>query len=304
MTKSCISVFFIGCVHSSEVVLRTLVERPETEVLGVLSLRQSNFNADFVDLSRIAAEESIPMHYAENTDTKALANILRDLEVDIVFAVGWSQLLGSEILDIPRHGVVGFHPAALPQNRGRHPLIWSIALGLDKTASTFFFIDEGTDSGPILSQEEIEITPQDDAGSLYDKVLAILPGQINRIIDNLVEGELSGIIQNHELANLWRKRGAPDGLIDWRMSAQAVYNLTRALTHPYLGAEFRHGDYLIKVWRCEIVTDEVPSNAEPGKVLRVDDRGPIIKTGLGADGGAVRLLDTEGCPELYMGEYL
>lgn len=304
MTGIQIPVFFIGCVQSSKVALKALLARPEIVVVGVLTTRASTCNADFVDIAGIATDVGVPVHYAEETDAQALATLLRIYGAEIVFTIGWSRLLGAEILKIPRHGVVGFHPAALPQNRGRHPLIWALALGLEQTASTLFLMNEGADSGPILSQEMVAITPQDDARSLYDKVLALLPEQINCILDRLMTGYLDAVPQENAQATTWRKRGALDGLIDWRMSAGAVYNLVRALTHPYIGAEFRHGDQLVKLWRCEIVSGAVPRNAEPGKVLDVDVRGPVIKTGMGVDGGAVRLLDTGDCPELHKGDYL
>lgn len=304
MIRARMPVFFIGCVQSSAVALTTLLARPEIAVSGVLTLRSSTFNADFVDIAKIASKAGVPVHYAEETDARRLASLLRESGSEIVFAIGWSRLLGAEILDIPRHGVVGFHPAALPQNRGRHPLIWALALGLDQTASTLFVMDEGADSGPILSQMRVSITPWDDAQSLYNKVLALLPEQIDGILDRLMTGELGAVPQDHMQATAWRKRGAPDGLIDWRMSAEAVHNLTRALTRPYIGAEFRHGTDLAKLWRCEVIAGDVPRNAEPGKVLAVDARGPVIKTGMGAGGGAVRLLEIENCPVLRKGDYL
>ena len=63
-----------------------------------------------------------------------------------------------------------FSPGLTPQNRGRHPIIWTLALGLCETGSTFFFMDEGADSGDILSQKKITILPEDNAGSLYQKL--------------------------------------------------------------------------------------------------------------------------------------
>jgi len=67
-----------------------------------------------------------------------------------------SSLLKKELLSLPPNGVLGYHPAKLPQNRGRHPLIWSLVLGLEESASTFYFMDEGADSGDILSQKDFE----------------------------------------------------------------------------------------------------------------------------------------------------
>lgn len=304
MTHKRIPVFFIGCVQSSAVALKTLLARSEILVFGVLTLRTSKYNSDFVDIAGIARGFGVPVHYAEDIDVRALAEILRKNNIEIVFTIGWSQLLEVNILQIPTHGIVGFHPAALPQNRGRHPLIWALALGLEHTASTLFLMDEGADTGPIISQKEVKITQQDDAQSLYNKVLRLLPAQIDGVVNQLVSGKIRAIPQDHLKANTWRKRRALDGLIDWRMSAVAIFNLTRALTHPYVGADFRHGKSMVKLWRCEIVTSNVPRNAEPGKVIRVDDLGPIVKTGMCGDGSAVRLLDTEYCPELYEGDYL
>ena len=304
MTSDRIPVFFIGCVQSSEVALQTLLARPEIEVSGVLTLSFGKFNSDYVDIARVAADAGVHVYDAEKTDAQMLASILHESRSEIVFTIGWSRLLGKNILDIPRFGIVGFHPAALPQNRGRHPLIWALALGLKETASTLFLMDSGADSGPILCQDKVIITPHDDAKSLYEKVITLLPKQIDSVVDGLVMGELKTVEQNHSQATSWRKRGPPDGLIDWRMSAEAIHNLTRALTHPYVGAEFRCGERLIKLWQCEIITEKVPSNAEPGKVLSVDPRGPVIKTGLGAGGGALRLLKTESCLKLNIGEYL
>ena len=57
---------------------------------------------------------------------------------DIIFCFGWSRLIKEELLKIPKKGVVGYHPAMLPKNRGRHPLIWALALGIKTTGSTFF----------------------------------------------------------------------------------------------------------------------------------------------------------------------
>jgi methionyl-tRNA formyltransferase len=299
-----IPVFFIGCVQSSEVALRALLARPEIAVFGVLTLRSSNYNSDFVDISGIASDFDVPVHYAEETDKQALTALLTKYGAKIVFTIGWSRLLEMDILGIPTHGVVGFHPAALPQNRGRHPLIWALALGLEKTASTLFVMDEGADSGPILSQKEVKITQKDDAKSLYEKVLAVLPEQIDGVVDQLVSGNLRAVPQDELKATTWRKRAALDGLIDWRMSAEAIFNLTRALTHPYVGADFRYGERLVKLWRCEIVTGSIPRNVEPGKILRIDASGPVIKTGMSAYGGAVRLLDIGDCPELHQGDYL
>lgn len=300
MSHTPIRAFFIGCVQSSDVALETLIADPKVDLRGVLTLRASKFNADFVDIAGRAQAAGIPVHYAEDVDKAALPDLLRDADVDVAFVIGWSRLLAADALDAPAIGTVGFHPAQLPANRGRHPLIWALALGLEQTASTFFLMDEGADSGPILSQVPIGIEYADDAGSLYRKVLEAVPSQLREIVAKMADGTLDPQPQDHAQATYWRKRGAADGLIDWRMPASGIYNLVRALTRPYIGAEFSLGEDRVKLWQCVEFEGEVPANAEPGKVLGIGPDGTIVKAGI----GAVRLIETSDMPALAVGDYL
>jgi methionyl-tRNA formyltransferase len=208
-------------------------------------------------------------------------------------------LVRSPLLELPRLGVVGFHPAALPENRGRHPLIWALVLGLEETGSTFFFMDEGADSGDLLSQRKIPIEPTDDAGSLYTRVTEVALEQIREIVPLLESGQYQPQPQDHSKANVWRKRGVADGRIDWRMAAESIHNLVRGLTHPYVGAHFDYGEKSVKVWRSEIEPD-VTANLEPGKVLAAGEEGLLVKTGI----GAIRLLEYEPRISLTPGDYL
>lgn len=205
---------------------------------------------------------------------------LQGLAPDVMYCFGWSYLLERQILKVPRLGVVGYHPAALPQNRGRHPIIWALALGLPETASTFFFMDEGADSGDILSQEFVSIGPADDAADLYRKLSVTAIEQVTCFTGQLVENTYSRKPQDHSKANYWRKRNKLDGQIDWRMSARNIYNLIRALAPPYLGAHCVHNGTEIKIWKSELA-GENPQNLEPGKVIKVIDKNIFIACGEG-----------------------
>ncbi|MDQ0567354.1 formyl transferase [Erythrobacter citreus] len=300
MNEDTIRAFFIGCVKSSDVALETLIADPKVDLRGVLTLRGSKFNADFVNIAGRAEAARVPVHYAEELDKTALPDLLREADVQVMFVIGWSKLISQDVLDVPAIGTVGFHPAELPANRGRHPLIWALALDLKQTSSTFFLMDEGADSGPILSQVPLAISSDDDAASLYKKVLNAVPGQLRTIVTDIVSGTLDPQPQDETKATYWRKRGPADGLIDWRMPASSIRNLVRALARPYSGAEFQLGENHVKLWRCAEFDGEVPKNAEPGKVLDAGPDGPVIKAGI----GAVRLIETSDMPSLNEGNYL
>ncbi len=294
-------VAFIGCVEFSFRALEHIIGHTGAEVCGIVTRRESKINADFVSLEPLAAQAGIPCFIPSGNQQVEMAQWIEGLRPDVIFCFGWSYLLKQEILRIPRLGAIGYHPAALPYNRGRHPIIWALALGLERTASTFFFMDEGADSGDILNQKFLAIEPEDDARSLYDRLTETALKQVEKFVPQLMDGSFQRTVQQHELANYWRKRSERDGIIDWRMSASCINNLVRALTRPYPGAEFTWEDKHVKIWKSELAEfRHAFSNIEPGKVLEAADGTLTVKCGE----GALRILehDLDQLPE--PGDYL
>ena len=291
-------VVFIGAVEFSARALEVLIDMP-IQLVGVCTLKESTFNTDHVDLRPIAEKKNIPVRYTPNINSEANLSWIRSLEPDAIFCFGWSRLIQKNLLDLPPLGVIGFHPAALPANRGRHPIIWALVLGLQETASTFFFMDEGADSGDIISQEFLKITDIDDAGILYEKITQTALKQLREFVPRLVQGNCQRMLQDTTRANVWRKRGKPDGCIDWRMAAVSIHNLVRGLSRPYVGAHFECEGEEIKVWRTSVETDAF-ENIEPGKVLECSEIGILVKAGI----GAIRLHEIEPSILIRVGEYL
>jgi methionyl-tRNA formyltransferase len=295
-------VVFVGAVRASVAALRALLATSEISLVGVITKRTSSFNADHTDLAPIAEVNHIPFKYVRDINSPHVQEWITQIRPDVIFVLGWSQLLNRDTLSLAPKGVVGFHPALLPQNRGRHPLIWALVLGLKKTGSTFFVMDERADSGAILSQQELQIDDRETATSLYRKIEVAIAKQIPEFLPRYLSGILVPAVQPQVCANSWRKRSRDDGLIDFRMSTSSIDRLVRALTKPYPGAEIRMGNERFPVWQAEPVLGPVPDNFEPGKVLETntETRSFVVKT----DDGAIRVLnhDVTDLPEV--GSYL
>ncbi len=290
---------FIGCVKSSETFLKKLCEL-NINVVGVITKEQSNFNSDFVDLSIFCKRKGLDYIFVENINDKDSVAYIKNKKPDIIFCLGWSQLIKQQILEIPNLGTVGFHPAELPYNRGRHPLVWALALGLQETASTFFLMNEGADTGDIISQKKIAINYEDDAATLYAKVLEVGCTQLEEIVNDFNNGELMKLQQDVSVGNSWRKRGKLDGKIDWRMSSRAIYNLVRALVKPYVGAHFEYQGAEYKVWKViEIKTDSY-NNIECGKVIKVFDSNHFL---IKVYDGLIEVVECDSV-NLQIGDYL
>lgn len=276
-------IVYIGCVESSKVFLEAVFSVPEAEVVGIVTKRESNFNSDFVSLESLAIDRKIPCFIHNKETIDGLVSWVRDLHADIIYCFGWSYLISDELIASVALGAIGYHPALLPMNRGRHPIVWALALGLKQTGSSFFFLDSTADSGDLISQEVVAIADDDTAATLYAKLMKIGVKQVIRFTKALAEGKNDRIPQESSKANIWRKRSYKDGLIDWRMSARSIYNLVRALTHPYVGAGFIFNNQEVKVWQAEVVTDfDECENFEPGKILSEGNKGTVVKCGQGS----------------------
>jgi len=142
-------------------------------------------------------------------------------------------------------------------------------------------MDEGADTGDILSQVDFEISYQDDARSIYDRVNDIAVCQIEDFIPRLKQGKYPKVKQDGLRSNSWRKRNEIDGLIDFRMNSRAIYNLTRALTKPYVGAHIKYRGKNISIWKVKEV-NVVKENIEPGMILKTNDKTFVVKSYNGA----------------------
>ena len=246
-------------------------------ISGVATTQKSKFNSDHSDLSDIAIDNSIPYKYVQNINDSKVIDWIKTLNFDIIYCFGWSSLIGKKILKLKKLGVIGYHPTKLPDNRGRHPIIWSLVLGLNRTASTFFIMDENADSGDIISQKTVKINKNDNAKTLYNKLLKIAKKQVVELSNNLINNKINYIKQSHIKSNYWRKRSKIDGQISFISSSTYIYNLVRALDKPYVGAHVLFNDNEIKVWKCKIGPKKY-INFEPGKVLDIKRNQILIKT--------------------------
>lgn len=294
---------FIGCVESSLVALQALLQDSKIsyQVMGVITRKRSSFNTDFVDLTPICNSCSIPICYVDETSEEVALQFMRKLKVDVIFCIGWSSLLKESFLTVATHGVIGFHPAKLPANRGRHPIIWAITLGLGNTASTFFKMNSQADSGPIVDQFEIKIEDNYTARKLYDKILSSIAIQVPQIAEKLATGKLEYSEQNSLISNIWRKRSSRDGIIDFRMRSIDIHNLVAALSEPYPGSEVEYNTSFYKIWRSEQSTNTYQKNIEPGRVLEIKQDRILVKT---AGLSAVYLWNQALSQILKEGDYL
>jgi methionyl-tRNA formyltransferase len=208
---------------------------------------------------------------------------LREAAPDLIFVVGWSQLVSDEFIALAPGGVFGMHPTLLPRHRGRAPIPWTILSGLATTGVTLFEIAESTaDSGPIVAQVEVPVGPDETASTLFERISEAHVELVRAHAPGLFAGTAPRIPQNPSRASSWPKRVPADGIIDWMTRAPYLYDWVRAQTRPYPGAFTFLGDTRIVIWRA--APTMIDSQAPAGTVVEGRESGVVVACG---DGGLV-----------------
>ncbi|MER7459793.1 methionyl-tRNA formyltransferase [Micromonospora sp. NPDC126480] len=217
----------------------------------------------------------------QNVNSPDCVAAIRRLEPDMIWVVGWSQLVREELLAIPSGGTYGMHPTLLPRHRGRAPVAWAILNGLARTGVTLFEIPDATaDSGDIVGQVAVSVAPDETATTLYAKVAEAELQLVRTYFPQLAAGTAPRIPQDPKRASNWPKRIPSDGLIDWETRSGYLDAWVRAQTRPYPGAFTWLGARRVTIWsaRPEPMVEPAPA----GTVLAHRPDGVLVAAGEGA----------------------
>lgn len=192
-------------------------------------------------------------------------------EADLLITVSFGRILKKEVITAPRLGSINLHPSLLPKYRGPAPIPWALIQGEKETGITTYWMDEGMDSGPIILQERVAISEEDDAESLSSKLAEIGSKVLLKTIGMIEvqpkpqEGEPSygPKIESQE--------------IDWKKKNTEIFNLIRGLSpHP---SAFTHYDTeRLKILKSRCMNQ----SGNAGEILSVEKDGLIVGCGEGS----------------------
>ncbi len=204
---------------------------------------------------------------------------LRDLAPEVIVVAAFGQILRAEALSIPPRGCLNVHASLLPSYRGAAPIAAAILAGEEKTGVTIMLMDEGMDTGPILSQATCPISPQDTRESLSARLAQSGADLLVDTLPRWLAGEIEPQVQDHSQATYCRIISKEDGLIDWSQSAVEVWRRSRAY-YPWPGTYTYWRGKLLKVLRAEALP-QWSGERDPGQVITLD-QGLAVAAGEGA----------------------
>lgn len=274
-------IVFMGTPDFSVPTLEALLRGPH-EVVGVYCQpdkakgRGKQVQAPPV---KICAEaHGLPIFQPPSLRTEEAQAQLESLAPDLVVVIAYGKILPPWLIGLPQYGCINVHASILPKYRGAAPIHYAIINNDAETGVTIMHMDDGLDTGDIISISKVAIEPKETTGQLFDR-LAQLGGQvINDVIDQWVSGELKAQAQNHDEATHCAKITKDMGKIDWSKDAHTLSGLIRGL-NPAPGCYTYMDGKRLKIWMAEAL--EEASDAAPGTIVVLGKHSFDVATGQG-----------------------
>lgn len=246
-----------------------------------------------------ATEHGIPVLQPVKLRSGEYYDQLRAYGADVFVVAAFGQILTKEVLDMPKYGCVNIHASLLPKYRGAAPIQWSILNGDEYTGVTIQQMNEGVDTGDILSVVKVKIESDDTADTLFDKLESAGAKLITECLDGLEKGTIVPVKQDESQATHVGKLSKEYGKMDFEKPATTLERMVRGLNSWPSAYTFLGGKQL-KIWKAEVV-DEA-ANCEPGAVAQVGKDYFDIQTGE----GLLRVLEVqlEGKKRMPAGDFL
>jgi len=230
-------------------------------------------------VKQVALAHQIPVYQPKSLKKAPAQTELAALNADLMIVVAYGLILPAAVLQAPRLGCINVHGSILPRWRGAAPIQRAIWAGDTHTGVTIMQMDEGLDTGAMLSIATLPIEATDTSASLYTKLAQIGPSALLRALETLPALQQAAQVQDNALANYAEKLSKEEAQLDFRKPAVALEREIRAF-NPWPMSYLQLGDVQLKVYQARVESGQ----GTPGQVQRVDKKGIAIAT---ADGWLV-----------------
>jgi len=222
-------------------------------------------------VKEIASRFGIPVRQPEKIkDNPEFQGELNDIRPDAVIVVGYGRIIPQWMIELPVLGNLNVHASLLPKYRGAAPIQWAIANGESVTGVTTMRIDAGLDTGDILLQSELPITPEDTAESIAPRLATLGAGLMIETLRRLRDGTIVTRHQNHAQATLAPLLTKEDGIIDFQRPATEIWNRLRGF-QPWPGAFTNFRGKNLHVWSARPIAAEIPTGT-----IRMEGHLPFV----------------------------
>lgn len=233
-----IKTVFMGTPDFSKTIAQALVDNG-FDVVGVVTQpdkKSGRGNKVHFSPVKIWAEENgIPVYQPERARNPEFIETIRQISPELIITAAIGQIIPKEILDMPKYGCVNIHASILPKYRGASPIQQALFDAEKTTGITVMYMSENIDDGDIILTREIPILPDDNTGTLFEKLAQTGAEAISDYAELIKNGKPTATPQNHALATYCKKIDKEQGNIDWAQTPDSIVNTVKAMS-PSPGA--------------------------------------------------------------------
>lgn len=232
----------------------------------------------FSPIKQCALDNNIPVYQPRNFKDEEDIKLLDSFDADVMVVVAYGVILPSTVLDTPRLGCVNVHGSLLPRWRGAAPIHRAIQAGDTETGVTIMQLEEGMDTGPMLSHVACPIKQNDTTKIIHDRLSELGAEALLIALDDLDHGRATPQAQNNELATYAKKIEKGEAKIDWQKSAKEIDRHIRAF-NPWPVAYTAIDGETIKLWQATQKEDQ--THEVPGTIIQATKEGIDVATAEG-----------------------
>jgi len=230
-----------------------LIYKSKHQVSAVVTVpdkkKGRGLKTDFSEVKKFALEKNIKLLQPDSLKDFSFIKEIESLSPDLIVVVAF-RILPKEVFTLPQFGAINLHASLLPKYRGAAPINHALINGEKNTGVTTFFLKEKVDTGNIILQKSIEISDEDNAGSLHDKLSLLGADTVIKTIDLIENGNYELKIQDESQATPAPKIFKKDCIINWNLPSEILINLIRGLS-PYPCAFTHFKDKSIKIYTAK-----------------------------------------------------
>ena len=252
-------------------------------------------------IKRVAVDLGLPVVQPENFRKTEAVDQLASFKPDIIIVAAFGQILPQSVLDIPVYRCINVHPSLLPKFRGTSPIAAAILAGEEFTGVSIMLTDIGLDTGPILVQAQIPVTPLDTTGSLTAKLSLIAAHLLLETLPRWSRGELVTRVQDETQTSYVGMLSKQEGEIDWHLPAVNIWRRVRAF-NPWPGCYTYWQGKQLKI--IEVVPLSAEKRHEIGEVVALDKAGVVFGVSTGDGVLGILKVQLEGKRVMSAGEFL
>lgn len=247
-----------------------------------------------------ALKHDLPVYQPRKIRETEAADYLDGIEADVIVVVAFGQLIPKRILEMKKYGCINVHASLLPKYRGAAPIQWAVIDGEKESGVTIMQMDEGLDTGDMLSKVVIPLDEKETGGSLFDKLSAEGAKLCVETLARMEQGRITPEKQGDSPTAYASMLNKYMGNIDWTKDAPSIERLVRGL-NPWPSAYTRLNGKTLKIWDCEVLSQDA-SEGTCGEILKITKDALIVQTGSGAL--AIKELQLEGKKRMDAGAFL